>query len=40
MKTQLEQAREGILTRQMARVAEIEGLHPDVVRRRVATGEM
>jgi 5-hydroxybenzimidazole synthase len=40
MKTQLEQAREGILTPQIQRVAEKEGLHPDLVRRRVAKGEI
>ena len=40
MKTQLEQACEGILTQQMARVAETEGLHPDRVRQGMAKGEI
>jgi phosphomethylpyrimidine synthase len=40
MKTQLEQAREGILTPQMQQAAEGEGLLPDLVRRRVARGEI
>src|SRR5690348_10138822 len=37
--TQLEAARRGIVTQQMAEVAEDEGLSPDEVRALVATGE-
>jgi 5-hydroxybenzimidazole synthase len=40
MKTQLEQAREGILTPVIQRVAEVEGLLPEVVRQGVAKGEI
>jgi len=40
MKTQLEQAREGMITQHMQRVAEMENLAPEAVRARVAAGEM
>ncbi len=38
--TQIEAARKGIVTRQIAEVAEDEGLAPELVRERVATGEI
>lgn len=38
--TQIEAARKGIITRQIAEVAEDEGLAPEFVRERVATGEI
>src|SRR5215472_8969142 len=37
--TQLEAARKGLITQQMAEVAEDEGLRPEEVRDLVATGE-
>jgi phosphomethylpyrimidine synthase len=40
MKTQLEQAREGRWTPQIQRVAEAEGLLPEVIRQGVAKGEI
>lgn len=40
MKTQLEQAREGVMTPQVQHVAEAEGLLPEVIRRGVAKGEI
>ncbi|MCL7489145.1 MAG: phosphomethylpyrimidine synthase ThiC [Desulfobulbaceae bacterium] len=40
MKTQLEQAREGVVTQHMQRVAEMENLAPEEVRTRVAAGEV
>jgi phosphomethylpyrimidine synthase len=40
MKTQLEQAREGVITQHMQRVADMENLASEVVRARVAAGEM
>ncbi len=38
--TQIEAARKGIITEQIAQVAEDEGLAPELVRERVATGEI
>ncbi len=38
--TQIEAARKGIVTEQIAQVAEDEGLAPELVRERVATGEI
>ncbi len=38
--TQIEAAREGIITQQMREVAEDEGLHPEEIRELVATGEV
>ena len=40
MKTQLEAAREGIITAQISTVARNEGLAPELVRTRVAAGEI
>ena len=40
MKTQLEAAREGIITAQISTVAQNEGLAPELVRTRVAAGEI
>lgn len=40
MKTQLELARENIITPQMQKVAKDEGLDPEVIRERVAFGEI
>jgi phosphomethylpyrimidine synthase len=40
MKTQLEAAREGIITAQISAVAQNEGLAPELVRTRVAAGEI
>jgi phosphomethylpyrimidine synthase len=40
MKTQLQSARDGEITPQMVRVAEREGLEPDLVRGEVAAGRM
>ena len=40
MKTQLEQAREGVITPQMATVAADEGLSPEYVREKVAQGRI
>lgn len=40
MKTQLEQAREGIVTKQIKEVAEIEQIDAESIRRRVAAGEI
>jgi len=38
--TQIESARQGIITREMTEVAEDEGLAPELIRERVATGEI
>src|SRR5579863_10055975 len=38
--TQIEAARKGIITQQMREVAEDEGLAPELIRERVATGEI
>ena len=40
MKTQLELAREGVMTEQMKGVATAEGLPPELIRARVAAGEI
>ncbi len=40
MKTQLEQARDGVISELMRRVAEDEGLAPELIRDRVAAGEI
>ncbi len=40
MKTQIEQAREGIITEQIRKVALYEGLSDELVRQRVASGEI
>ncbi|MCK4840217.1 MAG: phosphomethylpyrimidine synthase ThiC, partial [Desulfobulbaceae bacterium] len=40
MKTQLEQARDGVITELIRRVAEDEGLAPELIRDRVAAGEI
>ena len=40
MKTQLEWAREGVVTQLMTTVADAEGLAPELIRSRVATGEV
>lgn len=40
MKTQLELAREGIITEPMTKVAAMEGFTPEVIRARVALGEI
>ena len=40
MKTQIELAREGIITRQMEQVAADENFSPEIIRQRVANGEI
>lgn len=40
MKTQLELAREGIITEPMRQVAALEGLTQEIIRKRVATGDV
>ncbi len=40
MKTQLELAREGIITKPMLKVAEMEGFSPEIIKNRVASGEI
>ena len=40
MKTQLEQAKEGMVTQPMQQVAKMEDLSPEVIRMRVAAGEI
>jgi phosphomethylpyrimidine synthase len=40
MKTQLELAREGIITKPMSQVAAMEGFPPEVIRDRVASGDV
>jgi len=40
LKTQIEHARNGTITRQMQTVAHDEGIDPGVVRERIATGSI
>lgn len=40
MKTQLESAKEGVITPQIAKVAADEGFEPEEIRKKVALGEI